>query len=100
MDKEVKVSDYTVTGGYVLIALNKIAETTASGIIKSKSIIEEEKKKQKELFHIIVQVGPQCKVEGLVPGNKILFEGKAISLFFGEKEYAQINDYNILGYIK
>ena len=88
---------YIPLGATLVIKAPKISEKTESGILKSESMIKEEKMSWDGTVDIVA-AGPQCKY--IKAGMKVLLQTNAIMhpvLIDGE-EYLQVEEYAVLGY--
>lgn len=98
-DAVVKVKDYKVCNDFILVKLKTISDKTDKGIIKSDKMIAEEKAKTAELFHEVIQVGPDCKSQVKV-GNLVTFIGGHVPFKFEGVDYGQVREHSLLGYLE
>jgi len=95
----IQMSNYNPLGATLVVRPPKISNTTEAGILKSDSMIAEEKKSWDGSVEV-VQVGPNCSV--ITPGMRVLLQSNAIMhpVMIDGEELLQVEEYSLLGYYK
>lgn len=92
---------YEPSGDGVLIILPKVEEKTKSGVIKGKSILEEEKEKiANEMFVLVAAVGPNCKNVSVGDKVNIRTNVRPDGVMLNNNLYGQISECHVLGKLK
>ena len=92
--EELPKVEFTPLNDFVLFMLPEVNEKTEAGVIKSKKMIEDEKK-GKDAFVTVLAVGEN--VGNIDRGDKVLVEGQALKIPIDGKEYGLCREHYILG---
>ena len=87
---------YTPIGRTIVVEIPKTAVETTSGIIKSESMVKEEQE-NKSGEALVVAIGTE--VTEIKVGDIVIPKGQGFMVKIEDKEYFQMDLYNVLGIV-
>jgi len=93
----VNMINYEPLGQHIVVEMPNVAKETDSGIIKSESMLKEEREK-KDGHAKVVAVSQEVK--NVKVGDTVIPKGQGFMVMVEETEYFQMNMYDVLGIVK
>ena len=89
--------NYEPLGNHIVVEMPDVAEETDSGIIKSESMLKEERDKRDGHAKV---VAVSQEVKNVKVGDTVIPKGQGFMVNVEGIEYFQINMYDVLGIVK
>jgi len=89
--------NYEPLGNHIVVEMPDVANETDSGIIKSESMLKEERDK-KDGHAKVVAVSQEVKTVKV--GDTVIPKGQGFMVMVEETEYFQMNMYDVLGVVR
>ena len=93
----VNMINYEPLGNHIVVEMPDVANETDSGIIKSESMLKEERDK-KDGHAKVVAVSQEVKTVKV--GDTVIPKGQGFMVMVEETEYFQMNMYDVLGVVR
>ena len=90
--------NYEPLGQHIVVEMPEVAKETDSGIIKSESMLKEERDKRDGHAKVVVAVSQEVK--NVKVGDTVIPKGQGFMVKVDDVEYFQMNMYDVLGIVK